>query len=283
MFSAQKKQQKSISQFFTPKRHEKPEELPPSSPLAKEDSLFISEENAVVSRKENGQLDGGRKRSYDEHINGNSNGLNGESKKHKDNPPEREEPAIFANGTKQGPASQYFATEPNVTPERSESVNQPRTHNSKASSRTAKYVFSNSPTEVNQSEPTEPSESRHEKDKLHDKFVKKLGKPDSIAEIKRRNRFITEETQNENDAGEDIEDDDENASSSKGRGGGGKKGANKLTPMEKQILDIKAKHGDTLLVVEVGYKFRFFGEDARIAAKELGIVCIPGKYRYDER
>jgi DNA mismatch repair ATPase MutS len=40
---------------------------------------------------------------------------------------------------------------------------------------------------------------------------------------------------------------------------------------------------DTVLVVEVGYKFRFFGEDARIAAKELSIVCIPGKFRYDER
>jgi len=40
---------------------------------------------------------------------------------------------------------------------------------------------------------------------------------------------------------------------------------------------------DTLLIVEVGYKFKFFGEDARTAAKELSIVCIPGKFRYDER
>ncbi|RMZ82962.1 hypothetical protein DV737_g1773, partial [Chaetothyriales sp. CBS 132003] len=50
----------------------------------------------------------------------------------------------------------------------------------------------------------------------------------------------------------------------------------------KQIIDIKSKHMDTLLVIEVGYKFRFFGEDARVAAKELNIMCIPGKYRYDE-
>jgi DNA mismatch repair protein MSH3 len=64
-----------------------------------------------------------------------------------------------------------------------------------------------------------------------------------------------------------------------------KKGAKtgKLTPLELQILDIKRKHMDTLLIVEVGYKFKFFGEDARTAAKELSIVCIPGKYRYDER
>jgi len=40
---------------------------------------------------------------------------------------------------------------------------------------------------------------------------------------------------------------------------------------------------DAILIVEVGYKFKFFGEDARIAAKELGIVCIPGKFRFDER
>jgi DNA mismatch repair protein MSH3 len=53
--------------------------------------------------------------------------------------------------------------------------------------------------------------------------------------------------------------------------------------MELQILDIKRKHMDTLLIVEVGYKFKFYGEDARTAAKELSIVCIPGKYRYDER
>ncbi len=62
-----------------------------------------------------------------------------------------------------------------------------------------------------------------------------------------------------------------------------KKGGSKLTPMERQVLEIKRSHIDTVLVVEVGYKFRFFGEDARIAAKELSIVCIPGKFRFDER
>lgn len=56
-----------------------------------------------------------------------------------------------------------------------------------------------------------------------------------------------------------------------------------MTPLEKQVIDIKKKHMDTVLVVEVGYKFRFFGEDARIAAKELSIFCIPGKLRFDER
>lgn len=68
----------------------------------------------------------------------------------------------------------------------------------------------------------------------------------------------------------------------------------KYTPLEQQVLDIKkryvsvchyriqpreshsryspyASQPDTLLIVEVGYKFKFFGEDAKIAAKELNI------------
>lgn len=39
---------------------------------------------------------------------------------------------------------------------------------------------------------------------------------------------------------------------------------------------------DIFLIVEVGYKFKFFGEDVWIVVKELSIVCIFGKFRYDE-
>ncbi|KAJ3284327.1 Mismatch repair protein msh3 [Borealophlyctis nickersoniae] len=56
------------------------------------------------------------------------------------------------------------------------------------------------------------------------------------------------------------------------RGAAGKK-KSPYTPLEQQFLEIKAQHQDCLLVVEVGYKFRFFGEDAKIAAKELNIVA----------
>lgn len=82
--------------------------------------------------------------------------------------------------------------------------------------------------------------------------------------------------------GEEGEEEDEPAPPPT-KGKMGKKGGSKLTPMEKQVIEIKRKHMDTVLVIEVGYKFRFFGDDARIAAKELGIVCIPGKFRFDER
>ncbi|KAL8700576.1 MAG: hypothetical protein Q9201_005370 [Fulgogasparrea decipioides] len=158
-----------------------------------------------------------------------------------------------------------------------------RVQRSKNSGRTSQYVFSSSP--VPDTEAIEDEDTKRIKQRLHQKFVKKLGRPDSIAEIKKRNRLIDE---GEDDDAE-VEDPegaglDEGAKAPhKGKKGNKvQKSSGKLTPMEKQVLEIKRSHMDTLLVVEVGYKFRFFGEDARTAAKELSIVCIPGKFRYDE-
>ncbi|KAL1680878.1 muts domain V-domain-containing protein [Schizophyllum commune] len=45
------------------------------------------------------------------------------------------------------------------------------------------------------------------------------------------------------------------------------------TPLEKQVLELKKANPGTVLMVEVGYKYKFFGEDAHVAAKELGMVC----------
>ncbi|XP_056395363.1 DNA mismatch repair protein Msh3 isoform X2 [Hyla sarda] len=45
------------------------------------------------------------------------------------------------------------------------------------------------------------------------------------------------------------------------------------TPLEEQYMKIKEKHKDAILCVECGYKYRFFGEDAEIAARELNIYC----------
>ncbi|TYH41256.1 hypothetical protein ES332_D12G303100v1 [Gossypium tomentosum] len=47
----------------------------------------------------------------------------------------------------------------------------------------------------------------------------------------------------------------------------------KYTPLEQQVVDLKNKYRDVLLMVEVGYRFRFFGKDAEIAAKVLGIYA----------
>lgn len=155
----------------------------------------------------------------------------------------------------------------------------------KVTEKTSKYIYSSPPNEdVENAEDDE--ETARRKERLHQKFVNKLGRPDSIAEIKRRNWQLAENTAETHPDGEnsdDLEEDDAPKPTARGKKSiTGKKGGGKLTPMEKQFLDIKRKHLDTILVVEVGYKFRFFGEDARIAARELSIVCIPGKMRYDE-
>jgi DNA mismatch repair protein MSH3 len=132
----------------------------------------------------------------------------------------------------------------------------------------------------------EDAAEKRKKEELHRAFVKKLGHPDSLSMWRRRELQGESGSGNpgvdgdDDEAGGDAEE-DEPAPPTKTKKKGAKTG--KLTPMEIQFLDIKRKHMDTLLVVEVGYKFRFFGEDARIAAKELSIVCIPGKFRYDER
>lgn len=153
-------------------------------------------------------------------------------------------------------------------------------------SRTERYAFDEArPTNLaaTTEDDGEDAAVRQQKEDLHRKFVKKLGHPDSMAMIRRRNFQMDDETATVDEGGDGDDADEEDPAQSKATGK--KKGAKtgKLTPMEIQFLDIKRKHLDTLLIVEVGYKFKFFGEDARIAAKELSIVCIPGKFRYDER
>ncbi|KAL8731520.1 MAG: hypothetical protein Q9166_003366 [cf. Caloplaca sp. 2 TL-2023] len=149
--------------------------------------------------------------------------------------------------------------------------------------RTSRFAFSSSPSRGTKHLDTD--ETKKIKVKLHQRFVKKLGRPDSIAEIKKRNWVIEEGAADQAEDEEVEEAEEEEAVKPPPRskkGTAARKASSKLTPMEKQVLEIKRSHMDTLLVVEVGYKFRFFGEDARTAAKELSIVCIPGKFRYDE-
>lgn len=60
------------------------------------------------------------------------------------------------------------------------------------------------------------------------------------------------------------------ASRGKGRGKVSAEGGVKLTPMEQQVSDLKAQYPGVLLLVECGYRYRFFGEDALAAAKVDG-------------
>ncbi|TVY27395.1 DNA mismatch repair protein [Lachnellula hyalina] len=152
-----------------------------------------------------------------------------------------------------------------------------QTSQAKPSPRTERYLYNGSSqlagVESIREEEEDDQATKAKKEELHKKFVKKLGHPDSL----KRRYQVPEETA---DAEGDEDEEDEMPAPAKTKKKGAKTG--KLTPLELQVLDIKRKHMDTLLIVEVGYKFKFFGEDARDAAKVLSIVCIPGKFRYDE-
>lgn len=153
-----------------------------------------------------------------------------------------------------------------------------------SNARTERYLYDGSrPNDTrradDEEEPQEDAREKKRKEELHRKFVQKLGRPDSMASMQRRGHLVDEPGATNNEDGEE-EEEEEAPQPAKAKKKGTKTG--KLTPMEIQFLDIKRKHMDTLLIVEVGYKFKFFGEDARTAAKELSIVCIPGKFRYDE-
>ncbi|UKZ77439.1 Mismatch repair protein msh3 [Trichoderma virens FT-333] len=149
---------------------------------------------------------------------------------------------------------------------------------SPTSSRAQRYRYDESNTQEDAGNESDDAQVRRRNDELHRKFVKKLGHPDAMSwgSLKAQDSGIAGDDE---DADADPEE-EEAPIATKAKKKGSKTG--KLTPMELQFLDIKRKHLDTILIVEVGYKFRFFGEDARVAAKELGIVCIPGKMRYDE-
>ena len=156
--------------------------------------------------------------------------------------------------------------------------------------RTEKFRFQSSPVEVgtDSADGNAPNDDldaetqRKRKEQLHQKFVRRLGGPDCLPSTEYSTAGGAAEDMGVADSDVEAAEEDETPPAPRGRGSK-KAGASKLTPMEKQILEIKRKHLDAIVVFQVGYKFQFFGEDARIAAKELGLVCIPGKLRYDER
>lgn len=55
----------------------------------------------------------------------------------------------------------------------------------------------------------------------------------------------------------------------------------KLTPLEQQFVDLKKSHSDKILAIQVGYKFKFFGQDGVVASKILNIMLVPGKISHD--
>ena len=277
------KKQRSISSFFTkPATAKPPPALTPKTSntstrtLADDDDMSLSiasdDEDFVRPLKERTSTP---KHSLEDEPNGPACKRVRWSDAHEDDP-RRTSSDLAINGDDTVPDKHLTSITANE-------IKTPKT-----SKQTSKYVFSSSPVRDRgqEDDDDDDDETKIRKAKLHEKFVKKLGRPDSIAEIKRRNWVINEETVEDEAGGEDAEESDAEPTPKaivKGKTATAtKKAASKLTPMEKQFLDIKRNHLDTILIVEVGYKFKFFGEDARVAAKELSIVCIPGKFRFDE-
>ncbi|CAG9971631.1 unnamed protein product [Clonostachys byssicola] len=240
------KKQQSLTSFFTPKAVTgKPGQLPPSSPLAAASSPLA------------------RKRAIPDDDDGDKprNSTKSTAKKPRKTPANVVVPiseAVDSNPPTDAPLSHA------PTP------------------RAERYAYDESGSQRRPDEDGDESDALTKKknEELHRKFVKKLGHPDAMSWRSRGNAPDGGTPAGEDEDAENEDEDEEPPAPVKGRKKGAKTG--KLTPMELQFLDIKRKHMDTILIVEVGYKFRFFGEDARIAAKELSIVCIPGKMRYDE-
>lgn len=243
-----KRKQPSIATFFG----KKPSQPSPGATASKQESKKKEPEGAVADKKQDKE---------------------NESREEEDDDEEIVAPAPKRARTN---GSQSQDT-PRHTGKEDSPVEQPAPANGK----TDLSKFTSSPAVESASQENGDNESKQrqkERGKLHEQFVKKLGGADCLI-------GIGSNTASEALATEDAEgdEDEEPARPAPAKGKAtAKKGGSKLTPLEKQVIEIKRKHMDTILVVEVGYKFRFFGEDARTAAKELSIVCIPGKFRYDE-
>ncbi|RKO87846.1 hypothetical protein BDK51DRAFT_51553 [Blyttiomyces helicus] len=101
------------------------------------------------------------------------------------------------------------------------------------------------------------------KQKLRERFMQRFGT------TSRSERGASDEESGSDDDGPAKKK--RRAASPVRKGAASKK--SKYTPLEQRVLEIKAENPDCLLLVEVGYKYRFFGDDAEIAAKELHIVA----------
>ncbi|CEP22263.1 Msh3 [Cyberlindnera jadinii] len=51
----------------------------------------------------------------------------------------------------------------------------------------------------------------------------------------------------------------------------------KLTPLDEQVKELKLQHMDKVLAIQVGYKYKFFCQDAVRVHKILNIMLVPGK------
>ncbi|KAF9946228.1 Mismatch repair protein msh3 [Mortierella alpina] len=130
---------------------------------------------------------------------------------------------------------------------------------------------------------------------LREKFIKKLGNlqaPEAVASptaseptTARRRRLIIEDSDEEEQVAtkgnpnsrapstQETPSQSASKAAASSRSTSSKKATKSIyTPLEKQYLEIKEQYPDTVLCIEVGYKYRFFGHDAEVASRELSIA-----------
>ncbi|EFE42040.1 hypothetical protein TRV_03218 [Trichophyton verrucosum HKI 0517] len=124
-----------------------------------------------------------------------------------------------------------------------------------SASRAERFRFQSSPVQPTTDEQISPAE-RKKKDQLHQKFVRRLGGPDCLPALNPHDGASEVDPVVEG-AASDEEEEDSPPPAPKGRAAK-KAGGSKLTPMERQIMEIKNKHLDAVLLIQVGYKYQFY-------------------------
>ena len=100
----------------------------------------------------------------------------------------------------------------------------------------------------------------------HEAFVLKLSRDP------RRRDGTRRDAKNWEGTGEGEDGDGDGAAAA-----GVSRGGQKMTPLEEQVKKHKAAHPGVVLLIEVGYKFHFYGEDANVASKVLNIFAYQSR------
>ncbi|AET40443.1 mismatch repair protein MSH3 Ecym_6039 [Eremothecium cymbalariae DBVPG len=108
------------------------------------------------------------------------------------------------------------------------------------------------------------------KDSLNTDKVRKTGFVKRLDEILQKRSM---ESMLQEDNLEDVSD---------GKAKAKKQKSNKLTELDQQFKDLKLRNMDKVLVVRVGYKYKFFAEDAVLVSQLLQIKLVPGKLTVNE-
>ncbi|PLN75466.1 DNA mismatch repair protein Msh3 [Aspergillus taichungensis] len=272
-----KRKQPSISSFFT----KKPQAQSQSPSQSQSQLGSQGQENGSTQRPVKSVVSG--KNKVEEAVPRKKGDFAAEGKDEDEDEDDDEDDVVTPAAKRARTNGQQSQNGTSTSPKRpSPDDRPPQSQALNSSQRTELFKFTSSPANgadgVEEGDEAERRQRQREREKLHKQFVRRLGGADCVIGIGSR---ATNDVAVGGEDAEEVEEDDEPQRPAKKGTAAGKAGG-KLTPLEKQIIEFKRGHMDAVLAVQVGYKFRFFGDDARVAARELGIVCIPGKMRFDE-